>query len=145
MASHGISWVPGAHVRFGDLDFIITAEGELTRALVVVQPFHSTSLDSIAEVLEQLRLHATGGPLPRERSAPRLRLWEVGASAWHLLGTPAVLGEPTPPHLLIRQHHGTAYQGEPLSPEYLIRSAPIVLPFGLRNATETMATLWHNI
>ena len=27
--------------------------------------------------------------------------------------------------------------GEPLSPEYLIRSAPIALPSGLRNAAET--------
>ena len=28
--------------------------------------------------------------------------------------------------------------GEPLSLEYLIRSAPTVLPFGLRNAVETV-------
>ena len=27
---------------------------------------------------------------------------------------------------------------EPLSPEYLIRSAPIALPFGLRNTAETV-------
>ena len=31
--------------------------------------------------------------------------------------------------------------GEPLSPEYLIRSAPIVLLFGLRNAAETVGHL----
>jgi len=30
---------------------------------------------------------------------------------------------------------------EPLSPEYLIRSAPTVLPFGLLNATETIGHL----
>ena len=35
MASHGISWVPDAHVRFGDLDFIVTAEGELVWAPVI--------------------------------------------------------------------------------------------------------------
>jgi hypothetical protein len=29
MASHGIDWTPGAHVRFRSLDFIITIEGEL--------------------------------------------------------------------------------------------------------------------
>ena len=28
-------------------------------------------------------------------------------------------------------------KGEPLSPEYLIQSAPTALPFGLRNATKT--------
>ena len=32
-------------------------------------------------------------------------------------------------------------RGEPLSPEYLIRSAPTALPFGLRNAAETVGHL----
>ena len=58
MASHGISWVPGSHMRFEDLDFIVTAEGELARVPVVVQPFHSTDLDAVTEMLEELRLHA---------------------------------------------------------------------------------------
>ena len=31
--------------------------------------------------------------------------------------------------------------GEPLSPEYLIRSIPTGLPFGLRNAVETVGHL----
>ena len=65
MASHGISWVLGAHVRFGDLDFIVTTEGELARAPVVVQPFHSTGLDVITEMLEELRLHALKARAPR--------------------------------------------------------------------------------
>ena len=54
MASHNISWVPGLHVRFGDLDFTIMAEGELARAPVVVQPLHSAGLDTIAEALKEL-------------------------------------------------------------------------------------------
>ena len=29
MATHAISWAPGAHAHFGDLDFIITIGGEL--------------------------------------------------------------------------------------------------------------------
>ena len=37
MANHAISWVPGAHVRFGDLDFIVTLGGELKLAHAVVQ------------------------------------------------------------------------------------------------------------
>ncbi|XP_066322259.1 zinc finger BED domain-containing protein RICESLEEPER 2-like [Miscanthus floridulus] len=57
MASHGISWVSGAHVRFGDLDLILTVEGELAWAPVVVQPFHSTNLDAVTKALEELRLH----------------------------------------------------------------------------------------
>ena len=54
MASHGISWVPGMHVCFGNLDFIVTMEGELMQAPVVVQPLHYASLDAIAEALEEL-------------------------------------------------------------------------------------------
>ena len=64
MASHGISWVLGAHVRFGDLDFIVMAEEELARVPVVAQPLHSTSLDTIAEALEELQLHASEARAP---------------------------------------------------------------------------------
>ena len=32
MAIHGVSWVPGAHVRFRNLDFIVTTEGGLVQA-----------------------------------------------------------------------------------------------------------------
>ena len=58
MASHNLSWVSGMHVRFGDLDFIVTTEGELAQAPVTIQPPHSTGLDAIAEALEELQLHA---------------------------------------------------------------------------------------
>ena len=54
MASHGVSWVPGAHVRFGNLDFIVTIGGELVQAPIAVQPLHSAGLDAIAEALEEL-------------------------------------------------------------------------------------------
>ena len=65
MASHNISWAPGAHVRFGDLDFTVTGEGELAWAPVVVQPFHSIGLDTITKMLEELRLHASEACAPR--------------------------------------------------------------------------------
>ena len=64
MASHDITWVPSAHMRFGDLDFIITTEGELAWAPVVIQPLHSAGLDTIAEALEELRLHALEAHTP---------------------------------------------------------------------------------
>ena len=54
MASHDISWVPGAYVRFGNLDFIISTEGELAQVPVAVQTLHSAGLDAIAEALEEL-------------------------------------------------------------------------------------------
>ena len=65
MASHDISWVPGIHVRFGDLDFIVMTEGELARAPIVVQPLHSAGLDAIIEALEELRLCAPEAHGPR--------------------------------------------------------------------------------
>ena len=37
MASHAISWVLGAHVRFGDLDFIVMVGGELALAHATIQ------------------------------------------------------------------------------------------------------------
>ena len=36
MANHNLSWVPGVHVHFGNLDFIVTAEGELAMAPIAV-------------------------------------------------------------------------------------------------------------
>ena len=58
MANHNVSWVLGTHVRFGDLDFIVTTEGELAMAPAAVRPLHSTSLDAIAEALKELQLQA---------------------------------------------------------------------------------------
>ena len=65
MASHGISWVPSSHVRFGNLDFIIMMEGELAQVPAVVQPLHSAGLDAIADMLEELQLHAPEAHAPR--------------------------------------------------------------------------------
>ena len=41
MVSHAISWVPGTHVRFGDLDFIVMVGGELALAHVAIQSLPS--------------------------------------------------------------------------------------------------------
>ena len=46
----GLGWLvttsPGSRVRkrFGDLDFVITTEGELAWAPVVIQPLHFTGV-----------------------------------------------------------------------------------------------------
>ena len=45
MASHGISWVLGAHVHFGDLDFIVMVGGELALSHVAIQSLPSIGLD----------------------------------------------------------------------------------------------------
>ena len=54
MANRNLSWVPGAHVHFGDLNFIVTTEGELAMAPTTVGPLHSTGLDVITKALEEL-------------------------------------------------------------------------------------------
>ena len=46
------------HVHFGNLDFIITMGVELVQAPIAVQPLHSADLNTIAEALEELQLHA---------------------------------------------------------------------------------------
>ena len=45
MANHAISWVPSAHVRFGDLDFIVTVGGELALAHAAIQSLPSISFN----------------------------------------------------------------------------------------------------
>ena len=64
MARYNVSWVPSAHVRFRDLDFIVMMEGELAQAATAVQPLHSAGLDAIAEALEELQLHAPEARVP---------------------------------------------------------------------------------
>jgi hypothetical protein len=54
MASHDMIWVSGVHVRFGNLNFFITTEGELARALTPIQPLHSASIDTVVEALKEL-------------------------------------------------------------------------------------------
>ena len=51
-------------MRFGDLDFIITTEGELAQAPTAIQPLHSTGLGAIAKALEELHLHALEASVP---------------------------------------------------------------------------------
>ena len=58
MASHSVRCVPGMHVGFGNLDFIIMVEGELAQVPTAVQPLHSAGLDTIAKALEELQLNA---------------------------------------------------------------------------------------
>ena len=65
MASHGFSWVLGMHVCFRNLDFIVMTEGELAQVPAAVQPLHSTGLDAIVEVIEELQLHASEARVPR--------------------------------------------------------------------------------
>ena len=45
MANHNVSWVLGAHVRFGSLDFVIMVGGELVHKHTAIQSLPSIGLD----------------------------------------------------------------------------------------------------
>ena len=53
------------HVHFGNLDLIITTEGELAQVPTAIQPLHSTGLDAIVETLEELQLHMLEARVPK--------------------------------------------------------------------------------
>ena len=99
MATHAISWVSGAHVHFGDLDFIVTLGGELALAHMAAQSLPSINLSHLR--LEGPRGDSLGPQLSREpprsiplfsespvRSAPTafsFGLRNAAATAGHLL------------------------------------------------------------
>ena len=99
MATHAIIWAPGAHVRFGDLDFIITLGGELALTHTAAPslpsidlshlrlegpPGNSLGPQSSSEVSHNVTL-CPEGPI---RSAPTAFLFglrNAAATAGHLL------------------------------------------------------------
>ena len=64
MATHAISWAPGAHVHFGGLDFIVTLGGELALTHTAAQPLPSINLSCLR--LEGPRGDSLGPQLSRE-------------------------------------------------------------------------------
>ena len=135
MASHNVSWAPGTHVRFGDLDFIVTTEP------TAVQPLHFGGLNAIVEALEELQLYAPEAHAP---GCDQLLGFDYGRLERRLS---AFLGPRPSQEDLRRLTFSFAnvmtqlIGGETLSLEYLIWSAPTALSFGLRNATETVGHL----
>ena len=116
MASHNVSWVPSAHVLFGDLDFIVTTEGEMAMAPAIIQPLHYDGLDAIAEALEELQLHASEAHALGSNQLLNFDYGRLERQLDAFLGPPTILGGPAPPHLLVRQHHGAACRGRAALP-----------------------------
>jgi len=113
MANHGISWVTGAHVRFGSLDFIITVGEELVLAHAAIQ-----SLPSIGLNHERLgrQLGVSLGPQQSREDQHHLTISNTNDITW-------------------------SSRGGSLSLERHVRSASIALPFGLHNAAATVSHL----
>ena len=85
MASHGINWVPGTHVRFRDQDFIITVGGELALAHAAIQPLPSIGLNY--ERLER-QLGVSLGPQLSREDQRRLTFSDANDMAWLAGGEP---------------------------------------------------------
>ena len=120
MANHGVSWVPAAHVRFGNLDFIVTTEGELAQVFTAVQPVHSAGFDVISETLEELQLHAPEAHAPR---SDQLLNFDYGKLECHLdvfLGARPSWEDLLHLTFLFANIMAQLAGGEPLSPEYLM-------------------------
>ena len=66
MATHAISWALGTHVRFGDLDFIITLGGELALTHTPAQSLPSINLSRLR--LDGPPGNSLGPQLSREAS-----------------------------------------------------------------------------
>ena len=123
-------------MHFGDLDFIVTAEGDMAMAPATIRPLHSTGLNTITEALEELQLCAPEARAPR---SDQLLDFDYGRLERQLS---TFLG-PRPSqenlrHLTFSFTNVMAWlaRGEPLSLEYLIRTTPTTLLFGLHNAIE---------
>ena len=113
MANHDISWVPGTHVHFGNLNFIIMVGGELVRAHAAIRSLPSIDLDD-----KRLgrQLDASLGLQQSREDQRRLALPTTNDMAW-----------PSREGLLSLERH--------------VWSAPIAFPFGLRNAAATVGHL----
>ena len=131
-------------MRFEDLDFIITMEGELAQAPAAVQPLHSTGLDAIAEALEELQLHAPEAHAPGGdrlfgfdygRLERQLSAFVGSRPSWEDLGRLTFLF----PNVMTQ-----LAGGEPLSLEYLIRSARQRSRSVYTTPERPLATLWRN-
>ena len=99
MATHAITWVLGTHVHFGDLDFIITLEGELalthsaapslpsinlSRLRLEGPPGNSLGPQSSSEVSHNVTL-CPEGPVRSTPIAFPFGLRNAAATAGHLL------------------------------------------------------------
>ena len=57
-------YISSTHVHFGNLDFIISMEGELAQVPTTVQTLHFVGFNAITEALEELQLHAPEAHAP---------------------------------------------------------------------------------
>jgi hypothetical protein len=128
-------------VRFGNLDFFITTEGELARAPALVQLPRSTGIDTVVEALEDLQLRTPEVCAPGSDQLLDFDYERLERQLSVFLGTQLSqedLRSLTFPFAnVMMQLTG----GEPLSPAYLTRSTPTAFPFRLRNAAGTIGCL----
>ena len=123
MASHSVSWVPDVHVHFRNLDFIVMMEEELVQAPATIQPLHSAGLDAIAEMLEELQLHAPEARAPGNHQLLRFDYRRLERQLGTFLRPRPSREDLRRLTFLFANVMTQLARGEPLSSEYLIRSA----------------------
>jgi hypothetical protein len=135
MASHDIDWTPGAHVRFGSLDFIVTTEGELVRA-PAPQPPPTTGLDVIVRALKELQLSAPEARAPKHDQLLDFDFGKLEHQLTVYLGPHPSWEDLCALTFFFVNIMTQLAGGEPLSPDVMTQGASMAFPYGLRNAAQ---------
>ena len=109
-------------MHFGSLDFIVTTEGELAQGPDVVQPLHSADLDAIVEALEELQLHAPEAHAPGNDLLLDFDYGRLERQLDAFLGPRSSREDLRHLTFSLANVMTQLVGGEPLFPEYLIRS-----------------------
>jgi hypothetical protein len=141
MANHAGGWASSTLVRFESLDFIVTMEGGLEQVRVLVRPTRTANLDPIVEAFEGLRLRAPEDHTSKGSQLPDFDYKRLGRQLYAFLGPRLTQEDLHQVFFSLANVMAQLYVGEPLSPEIMVRNAPTVFPFGLRNAAEDVHRL----
>ena len=133
MANHTEGWDPGALVRFGSLDIIVTSDGSLEQIQAPVRP---TDVDTTIDMLQGLRLR------DQEPGAPAASSSDTFDSAHLEHHLPTFLGRhPAQDNLrcTIYSLANVAAQlagGDPISLDIVATPIAMAFPFGMENMAQ---------
>jgi hypothetical protein len=129
MANHAEGLAPGALVRFGSLDFIVTIGGGLEHIHVLVRPTRTANLGPVVEAFEGMRLRARRIMPPRIVGplTSIMRVWGIKLHVFILFSLANIMAQLS--------------GGETLSLEIPTMGVPKRLPFSLPTRWRTRIVL----
>jgi hypothetical protein len=141
MANHAEGLAPGALVRFGSLDFIVTIGGGLEHIHVLVRPTRTANLGPVVEAFEGMRLRARR-IMPPRIVGPLTSIMRVWGIKLHVFMGPRPTLEDLH-HVLFSLANIMAQLsgGETLSLEIPTMGVPKRLPFSLPTRWRTRIVL----